>query len=113
YNAATGRDLSVTELQDAAMRMLNIEKVFNYIHAGFERKDDYPPSRDMEEAVPSEPLKGFKLEKEKWDALLDEYYNMHGWDKETGLPKRCTLEKMGLEHIADDLDRYKSSSRNY
>jgi len=113
YNAATGRNLDVKDLQDAALRMLNIERAFNYIHAGFERKDDYPPRRAMEEAVPSEPLKGFRLEKEKWDALLDEYYEMHGWDKKAGLPTRSTLVEMGLDYVADDLEKYKDNRRNY
>jgi len=38
--------------------------------------------------------------------MLDEYYELRGWDKEIGVPKRDTLEVAGLHEIADDLYRF-------
>jgi hypothetical protein len=37
---------------------------------------------------------------------LDEYYNdpARGWDLETGIPRRSTLEQQGLKKIADELE---------
>jgi aldehyde:ferredoxin oxidoreductase len=29
--------------------------------------------------------------------MLDEYYEARGWDKETGLPTRETLERLGIK----------------
>ena len=31
------------------------------------------------------------------------FYNIEGWDKDTGYPKRRTLEKLGMKHVADFL----------
>ena len=37
--------------------------------------------------------------------MLDEYYDLHGWDRETSFPIRETLVDLGLEYVADDLKR--------
>lgn len=107
YNAATGNALAVEDLQRASLRILNLEKAFNILHAGFDRSDDYPPRRAMEEAIISRAAGGkeFKIEKEKYDALLDKYYDMHGWDRKTSFPTRKCLENLGLQKVADDLER--------
>jgi aldehyde:ferredoxin oxidoreductase len=85
--------------------MLNVEKAFNILHAGFSRLDDYPPARFFEEPIAQGPAAGFKLEREKWGHLLEEYYEMHHWDKETGFPARECLEGLDLREVADDLER--------
>jgi aldehyde:ferredoxin oxidoreductase len=103
YSTATGRAVDGSELMNIGERIHNIEKAFNVLHAGFDRRDDYPPSRLMEEPIKSGPHQGERLEKDKWDQMLDEYYEIHGWDKETGLQTREALENLGLGHVADDL----------
>jgi aldehyde:ferredoxin oxidoreductase len=35
--------------------------------------------------------------------MLDEYYDLHGWDRETSYPQRKTLIDLGLSNVADDL----------
>jgi hypothetical protein len=37
--------------------------------------------------------------------LLDDYYNELGWDKQTGCPSKERVIAVGLEDIAEDLDR--------
>jgi aldehyde:ferredoxin oxidoreductase len=37
--------------------------------------------------------------------MLDEYYELHGWDKETGWQKEGQLEKLALEEVAEDLEK--------
>ena len=105
YSAATGWETSVDDLRRAAIRILNVEKAFNILHANFSRRDDYPPPRCLEEPIPSGRAKGFRLEREKWDRLLDEYYEMHTWDKKTGFPTRKCLDALDLKQVADDLER--------
>jgi len=34
--------------------------------------------------------------------LLDQYYEAHGWDVGTGIPKRETLETLGLLELCGD-----------
>jgi aldehyde:ferredoxin oxidoreductase len=43
--------------------------------------------------------------KEKFNKALDEYYTARGWDVATGIPRRSTLEKLGLKDVADDLEK--------
>jgi aldehyde:ferredoxin oxidoreductase len=35
--------------------------------------------------------------------LLDEYYEIRGWDKKTGLPTREKLFELGLTEVANEL----------
>lgn len=104
-SAAIGHEVTEKMLFDAAMRQLNLEKALNLRFTGFERKDDYPPAREMNEPMPSGSRKGWRLDKEKFDAMLDRYYQLHGWDIENGYPTRKTLEAYGLNTVADDLER--------
>jgi aldehyde:ferredoxin oxidoreductase len=39
------------------------------------------------------------------DDLLDEYYEQHGWDRQTALPTREKLESLGLSDVADVLEK--------
>jgi aldehyde:ferredoxin oxidoreductase len=48
------------------------------------------------------PLEGQVSELEP---MLDEYYDVRGWDKNTGRPTRKTLERLGLAEVADELER--------
>jgi aldehyde:ferredoxin oxidoreductase len=97
YTLATGNEISEKELIKSGERIHNLEKMFNVYHAGFTRRDDYPPKRLMEEPVRSGALKGEVLKREDWDPMLDEYYAIHGWDKATSWPTEDKLEELGLE----------------
>ena len=88
-----------------ARRGINLEKAFNTIHAGFERKDDYPPRRYMEEPVKSGPYAGLKCDKDKWDEMLSRFYELHSWDKETSLQTGKGLRELGLEDVALKLEK--------
>jgi aldehyde:ferredoxin oxidoreductase len=37
--------------------------------------------------------------------MLDNYYKFRGWDKNTGIPTRETLENLGLTYVADELEK--------
>ena len=39
--------------------------------------------------------------------MKDEYYILRGWDVKTGLPKRSTLESLGMKGVADLLEKQK------
>jgi len=104
YSAATGLETTEDDLRTIGMRILNLEKAFNILHAGFGRKHDYPPERMLEEPVPSGRVKGWKIGRKNWDKLLDDYYKLHHWDTKTSFPTRECLEKLGLKEVADDLE---------
>jgi aldehyde:ferredoxin oxidoreductase len=92
-------------LMVAGERIHNVEKAFNVRHAGFSRKHDYPPERLMREPVKSGPGRGEILKKEDWERMLEGYYRAHGWDAETGWPRRESLAQLGLQDIADALEK--------
>jgi aldehyde:ferredoxin oxidoreductase len=39
--------------------------------------------------------------------MLDEYYTERGWDLKTGVPRRETLEGLGLSKAASELGKIK------
>ncbi|MEM3754911.1 MAG: aldehyde ferredoxin oxidoreductase C-terminal domain-containing protein, partial [Candidatus Bathyarchaeia archaeon] len=102
-SAAIGLKITPEELLMIGERIHNLERVFNIIHAKFTREDDYPPERFFKEPIKSGPYKGEKLDKERFDEMLDENYQLHGWDKR-GIPKKSTLKYLGLEYLIKDLE---------
>ena len=68
-----------------------------------DRKDDMPTPRDWEEPIPTGKLAGWKIDKQKYNKMLDEYYDFYGWDRQTSYPNRKTLVDLGLERVAEDL----------
>jgi aldehyde:ferredoxin oxidoreductase len=105
YSAATGWPTSVADLKRIAERQLNLEKAFNLRFTSFDRKDDMPTPRDLAEPIPTGPLAGWKMDVEKYNQMLDEYYDLHGWDKKTSYPTRKALTALNLEYVADDLEK--------
>jgi aldehyde:ferredoxin oxidoreductase len=105
YSIATGWETSIEDLGKLAMKQLNLEKAFNLRFTDFDRKDDMPTPRDLNEPIPTGDLAGFKIEEDKWDKMLDDYYDLHGWDRKTSYPKRKTLVDLGLDYVADDLEQ--------
>lgn len=105
YSLATGWETSVEDFKRMAMRQLNLEKAFNLRHTNFGRKDDMPTPRDLNEPIPFGTLAGWKMDEEKYGKMLDEYYELHGWDKETSYPTRNTLVELGLEHVVRGLEK--------
>ena len=45
-----------------------------------------------------------KMDREDWEKSLDLWYDAMGWDRETGIPTRETLEKFDLGDCADKLE---------
>ncbi len=103
-SSAMGIELSEEKLMLIARSGVNLEKAFNTIHAGFTRKDDYPPRRYMEEPIKTGPRAGVRCDLEKWDEMLDRFYELNGWDKQTGWQTRKGLATLGLEDVAQKLE---------
>jgi aldehyde:ferredoxin oxidoreductase len=105
YSAATGWETSVEDLRRMAMKQLNLEKAFNLRFTNFDRKDDIPAPRELNEPIVSGGNAGWKMDVDKYNKMLDDYYELHGWDKKTSFPKRKTLVDLGLEYVANDLEK--------
>ncbi|MBI2934488.1 MAG: aldehyde ferredoxin oxidoreductase family protein [Chloroflexi bacterium] len=105
-SAATGFDLSPGDLLVAAERVYNLEQAYN-IRLGLSRKDDSLPSVFFNTPLSNGPLKGFVLQRPAFEKMLDEYYAHRGWDVNTGVPARATLEALGMPDVADALEKFK------
>ncbi|MBW1772717.1 MAG: aldehyde ferredoxin oxidoreductase family protein [Deltaproteobacteria bacterium] len=105
YSAATGWETSAEDFTRMTMKQVNIEKAFNLRHTDFDRKDDMPTPRDLNEPIPTGDLVGWKLDEEKYNGMLDDYYDLHGWDRETSFPTKKALMDLGLEDVANDLEK--------
>lgn len=95
-SAGLGEDLSEESLMERGERILTLEKIYNLIHTNFGRQDDYPPDPFFELPIKTGPFSGEKLERERWDQMLTEYYVLHGWNPQTGFPKKQRLEELSL-----------------
>jgi aldehyde:ferredoxin oxidoreductase len=82
-------------------RVCNLARAFN-VREGFGKKDDTLPQRFFTESVPEGPVKGHPIRPGDFDTMLNEYYELSGWD-ENGVPKREKLLELGLEKVARDL----------
>lgn len=101
-NAATGFHWSKEDLQIIAERGNHIERAFN-VREGLRREWDTLPERIIHEGVKVGSTAGQTVD---LDELLDDFYELSGWDLETGIPKLDTLKKLGLHMIAKDMETY-------
>ncbi|MFX1495913.1 MAG: aldehyde ferredoxin oxidoreductase family protein [Promethearchaeota archaeon] len=94
---ATGMEFSVSELMQIGERIYTIERMFNN-REGFTRSDDILPDRYFEESTPIglPRVQGLKIDRDKFQTLLDDYYILHGWD-DKGTPTQLTLKELELE----------------
>jgi aldehyde:ferredoxin oxidoreductase len=103
--AATGVDFSLERFNEVSDRILNLIRAFWVREYGdkWSRDLDVPPMRWFKEPLTEGALKGSMLNLEKYNAMLDSYYQKRGWNK-NGVPKKETLEKLGLADVASQLE---------
>jgi aldehyde:ferredoxin oxidoreductase len=92
YRAVTGIALEEEEALRIAERINNLERLFN-VREGLTRKNDTLPRRLLKEAMPTGPSKGNTV---PLDQMLDEYYDLMGWDS-NGIPVPERLQELGLQ----------------
>jgi len=102
--ALTGWDTSLWELFKVAERGAALARVFN-CREGFTPKDDLLPKR-LHEAFTSGPLKGVRIDPETFQRALRLYYQVEGWDPETGWPTFAKLAELGIEWAAKPGDSW-------
>lgn len=103
YNSITGAELSNEEMWRIGQEVINMEKAINTVYAGLTREDDYLPERIMSIPISDGKFKGELMHRDKFDEMLEEYYDFHSWDKKTGLQYEDVLKKKGFTRIAEFL----------
>lgn len=102
FESATGIEMDEETIMESGRRIVTLEKCIN-VRRGADRSLDTLPYRMMKEPIKTGPMKGMKVSEEELAKMLDEYYEMHGWDKKTSRPKADILEKLGLGFVSDEL----------
>lgn len=102
-SAATGWDVSVDDIQEIGRRRLNMMRAFN-AREGLARDRDTLPKKLFRKPLEGGRSDGLKLDEEELAAAINQYYLQAGWDVETGIPTRETLESVGLDWIAGELE---------
>jgi aldehyde:ferredoxin oxidoreductase len=97
----TGWNSSLFELMKVGERAMAMSRAYNY-REGLTAKDDVAHWR-FSTPFESGPLKGVKIPAEDIAKALELYYEMNGWDKETGAPTAGTLYELGVGWVADML----------
>ena len=100
FNSVTGWDWSLEDAFDVGRRIVNLLRVFNLRH-GLEIADERPSTRYG--SIPAGgPAKGKNI-MEKWGFMVSNYYQLMGWNENTGRPLPKMLEKLGLGDVVKDL----------
>ena len=103
YSAATGIEISKEELMKSAERAWNLLKVAN-VKEGFGR--DEMPNRWFEKPMFLDYSHGkVEITEEIMSKFVDDYYDERGWNKETGVPTKQKLLELGLNDVAQELER--------
>ncbi|MBI4295172.1 MAG: hypothetical protein HY669_03295 [Chloroflexi bacterium] len=104
--AATGVAMTPEELWAVGERTVNLEKAFNS-RLGYRREDDTLCERWLKEPAPDGPGKGWKAD-DYLEQAKAEYYEHHGWDKQTSLQTDKKLKELGLNDVARVLKKEKA-----
>jgi aldehyde:ferredoxin oxidoreductase len=102
FNLVTGKDWDVNQLLEVSERIRNLERMFD-VRQGLRRKDDSLPKKFFEKPLSKGTFEGEVLDREKFEEMKDEYYELRGWDKETGVPTKEKLIELGLGDVADEV----------
>ncbi|MBA7476737.1 MAG: hypothetical protein GH156_02160 [Dehalococcoidia bacterium] len=117
--AVTGRDIDERGLYKIGERVFNLQRAIHIREGHKGREDD-----SLEEFNFTVPLKGdfgnpgcivpgkdgeilsrkgMVVEREKFEQMKDEFYQIRGWDAPTGFQKRAKLQELGLGGVAEKL----------
>ncbi|MDY6934203.1 MAG: aldehyde ferredoxin oxidoreductase N-terminal domain-containing protein [Spirochaetota bacterium] len=118
--AITGKDISEEGLYEVGERVFNLQRAalirdgrkgreddsldeFNYtvpLKGDFGNPSCIVPGKD------GEPLSrmGMVVDRNEFEGMKDEYYEIRGWDVETGLQRREKLEALNLVEVAEGLN---------
>tara|TARA_A100001037_G_C14914357_1_gene528715 strand:+ start:68 stop:397 length:330 start_codon:yes stop_codon:yes gene_type:complete len=93
----TGWKTSSYEIMKWGSKRNNIMRLYN-LRENINCKLDTLPDRFFKERLKSSPKKGIKLNKKKFNSVMQTYYEMMGWSNK-GVPKYSTLIENHLEEF--------------
>ena len=119
-SALTGREVDEAGLCRIGERVFNLQRAILVREGRKGREDDTIPETDYtvplriefgnpDGLLPGEggeaiSRNGMVVDREKFEEMKDEYYQLRGWDVKTGLQTKAKLEELGLRDIAEALE---------
>jgi benzoyl-CoA reductase subunit BamB len=91
-SSTTGIDMDEAGLTQITKRNRTLLRAVN-VRRGLRRADEKPPEDHWKKRFP-------ELEAQ----LLDAYYKFKGWDNQ-GIPTKESLQKLGMDYVAEDLEQ--------
>jgi len=95
--SVTGWQTSLWELLKAGERGITMARCFN-VREGFGRGNDRLPERVFQ-PLGGGVLEGKSIDKEEFEQALTLYYEMMGWERKNGVPKKAKLHELGIGWI--------------
>ena len=92
-----GSETTLDTFVEYGERAFNLCRVFNG-REGVTHKDDKLPNRFMD-PLPDGPCKGEAIKKAAFERMLQYYYEIRGWNVETGIPTKRRLEELNLHDL--------------
>ena len=108
FNTITGMNWTLADLFKVGDRIYALMKFFWLREfPNWDRTRDYPPKVwfDPSNADKEGPIAGKVLEWDKYEKLLDSFYEIRGWDKR-GIPTKQTALGLGLAKEAAEVEKY-------
>jgi len=99
--AVTGWQMTFWELMKAGERRVNLMRAFN-AREGFDKSGDCLPQRVFD-PLPEGPSKGRRVDRQRLEEAISQYYRMMHWNPSTGNPTRGKLMELGLGWVAEQL----------
>lgn len=104
---ASGVRFSKDDLMEIGERAYQIERAV-IVMRGIKRVDDLPNWKCLNQPCPGDhpvgPIPLPAIDKKKYEKILDKYYEIRGWTQE-GIPTRKRLTELGLEEVADIMEK--------
>lgn len=118
--AVTGREIDEKGLCQTGERVFNLQRAILVREGCKGREGDTIPETEytvplkLEFGNPDGLLPGKEgeaisrngvvVDREKFEKMKDEYYQLRGWDIKTGLQTKAKLEELGLNDVAEELE---------
>jgi aldehyde:ferredoxin oxidoreductase len=121
-SAVTGEEIDEEGLYRVGERIFNLQRAILVREGHHGRKSDILAEhlhiKPLKFAMPDNPeclvpgkdgkvvsVKGAVVDREKFERMKDEYYQLRGWDVVTGLQTRKQLAALGLGTVAENLEQ--------
>ena len=123
FNAVTGKEITFEDGMTIGKRIWNLDHaiwtlqgrhrdmvhfadyIYNKEYTGSLFPRHYVPGRNQTGKWQYINVIGRHLDKEKFEEFKTRYYNVEGWDPQNGYPTRELLESIGLDFVADELEK--------